>query len=61
MKLAAVLLWQLLHCVVVVGTCGGVVKPVAVDPLWQLTQLVSDGPWTYEPPDQLANDVAAVT
>jgi hypothetical protein len=28
-KLAAVLLWQLLHWVEPVGTCGGVVNPVA--------------------------------
>ncbi len=30
-KLAAVLLWQLLHWVDAVGICGGVAKPVAVD------------------------------
>jgi hypothetical protein len=42
-KLAAVLVWQLLHWTPVTGTCGGVVMPVAVVPLWQLEQLVSVG------------------
>jgi hypothetical protein len=40
-KLAAVLLWQLLHWSPVTGMCGGVVMPVAAVPLWQLEQLVS--------------------
>jgi hypothetical protein len=40
-KLAAVLLWQVLHWTPVTGMCGGVVWPVAVVPLWQLEQLVS--------------------
>ena len=42
-KLAAVLVWQLLHCTTPVGICGGVFSPVAVVPLWQLEQLVSVG------------------
>ena len=41
MKLAAVLVWQLLHWSVPVGRCGGVVLPVAVVPLWQPAQFVS--------------------
>ncbi len=41
-KLAAVLVWQLLHWIVPVGMCGGVVMPVAVVPLWQFEQLVSE-------------------
>jgi len=40
-KLAAVLVWQLLHWSAAVGMCGGVVMPVAVVPLWQLVQFVS--------------------
>jgi len=32
-KLFAVLVWQLLHWIVPVGMCGGVVSPVAVVPL----------------------------
>jgi hypothetical protein len=42
-KLVAVLVWQLLHWTPVAGMCGGVVLPVAVVPLWQLTQFVSLG------------------
>jgi hypothetical protein len=52
-KLAAVLVWQLLHWIVPVGMCGGVVMPVAVAPLWQLEQLVSDAEWTKAAPDQV--------
>jgi sulfite exporter TauE/SafE len=40
-KLVAVLLWQFEHCALT-GMCGGVVLPVAIVPLWQLEQLVSD-------------------
>jgi hypothetical protein len=40
-KLAAVLVWQLLHWIAATGMWGGVVMPVAVVPLWQLEQLVS--------------------
>jgi hypothetical protein len=52
-KLAAVLVWQLLHWSVPVGMCGGVVMPVAVVPLWQLAQLVSVAAWVKTAPDQL--------
>jgi hypothetical protein len=45
-KLAAVLVWQFEHCTPVTGTCGGVVRPVAVAPLWQEEQLVSAAEWT---------------
>jgi hypothetical protein len=51
-KLGAVLVWQLLHWTPVTGTCGGVVWPIAVVPLWQLEQLVSLAECTkvvYEP------------
>jgi hypothetical protein len=40
--------------------CGGVVKPVAVLPLWQLEQLVSVAACVYVPPDQLAKLEAAL-
>jgi hypothetical protein len=40
--------------------CGGVVKPVAVVPLWQLEQLVSVAACVNAPPDQLANVEAAL-
>ncbi len=60
MKLAAVLLWQLLHWMPVTGMCGGVVMPVAVVPLWQLEQLVSVAAWVNLPPDQLVNAEAAL-
>jgi hypothetical protein len=53
-KLAAVLVWQLLHWIVPVGMCGGVVMPVAVAPLWQLEQFVSDAEWTKAAPVQVA-------
>jgi hypothetical protein len=36
------LLWQFEHCTPATGMCGGVVWPVAVVPLWQDAQLVSD-------------------
>ena len=52
-KLAAVLVWQLLHWIVAVGMCGGVVMPVAAVPLWQLEQLVSLAEWTNAAPAQL--------
>jgi len=52
-KLAAVLVWQLLHWMVPVGMCGGVVWPVAVVPLWQLEQLVSVAAWTKAAPAKL--------
>ena len=42
------------------GMCGGVFKPVAFVPLWQLEQLVSVAAWVYVPPDQLAKLVAAL-
>jgi len=58
-KLAAVLVWQLLHWIPVTGMCGGVVRPVAVVPLWQLEQLVSVAAWVNAPPDQLVKLVAA--
>jgi len=51
-KLAAVLVWQLLHWSVAVGTWGGVVMPVAVVPLWQLEQLVSVAAWVKVAPAQ---------
>ena len=35
---AVVLVWQLLHSSVPVGICGGVVRPVAVLPLWHVAQ-----------------------
>jgi hypothetical protein len=41
-----VLVWQLLHWTPLTGTCGGVVKPVAAVPLWQVEQFVSVGEWT---------------
>ena len=59
-KLAAVLLWQLLHWIVPVGMCGGVVLAVAVVPLWQPMQFVSDAWWTYFPPAQLVKLAAAL-
>jgi hypothetical protein len=52
-KLAAVLVWQLLHWSVPVGMCGGVVMPVAVVPLWQLAQLVSLAEWANVAPAKL--------
>ncbi len=53
MKLAAVLLWQLLHWTPVTGMCGGLVMPVAVEPLWQLEQLVSVAACWNEAPSQV--------
>jgi hypothetical protein len=58
-KFAAVLVWQLLHWIPVTGMCGGVFKPVAVMPLWQLEQLVSVAAWVNVPPAQLAKAEAA--
>jgi len=52
-KLAAVLVWQLLHWSVPVGRCGGVVLPVAVVPLWQVVQLVSVAACANVPPTKL--------
>jgi hypothetical protein len=52
-KLDAVLVWQLLHWIAAVGMCGGVVMPVAVVPLWQLEQLVSDAAWAKVAPAKL--------
>jgi hypothetical protein len=52
-KLAAVLAWQLLHWTVVIGICGGEVMPVAVVPLWQLEQLVSEAEWVNAAPAKL--------
>jgi hypothetical protein len=40
--------------------CGGVTKPVAVVPLWQLEQLVSVAAWVNTPPAQLVNAEAAL-
>ena len=42
MKLAAVLVWQLLHWTVPDGICGGVVIPSAVVPLWQVWQAIPE-------------------
>ena len=39
---------------------GGVVRPVAVVPLWQFEQLVSVAAWVNVPPDQLAKVDAAL-
>jgi hypothetical protein len=52
-KLAAVLLWQLLHWTAPMGMCGGEVMPVAVVPLWQLEQLVSVAACTKAAPTKL--------
>jgi hypothetical protein len=52
-KLAAVLVWQLLHWTVPTGMCGGEVMPVAAVPLWQLEQLVSEAEWTNAAPAKL--------
>ena len=60
MKLAAVLVWQLLHWTPATGMCGGVVMPVAVVPLWQLEQFVSVAACVNVPPAQLVNVVAAL-
>jgi hypothetical protein len=52
-KFAAVLVWQLLHWIPATGTCGGVVIPVAVAPLWQLEQLESVAAWVNVPPSHV--------
>jgi hypothetical protein len=54
------LAWQLLHWIPVTGMCGGVFKPVAVVPLWQLEQLVSVAAWVNSPPAQLVKAEAAL-
>jgi hypothetical protein len=41
--------------------CGGVVKPVAVVPLWQFEQFVSVAAWVNFPPAQLVKAEAALT
>ena len=62
MKLAAVLVWQLLHWIAATGMCGGVVRPVAVVPLWQLEQLVSVAAWSERrPPSWRSRGRAGVT
>ncbi len=43
----------MLHCIVAVGMCGGVVMPVAVVPLWQFEQLVSEAEWVNTAPAKL--------
>jgi hypothetical protein len=40
--------------------CGGVLKPVAVLPLWQLEQFVSVAAWVNFPPAQLVKAEAAL-
>ena len=40
--------------------CGGVVRPVAVVPLWQLEQFVSVAAWVNFPPAQLVKAEAAL-
>ncbi|MGJ4918110.1 hypothetical protein ACQR10_26790 [Bradyrhizobium sp. HKCCYLRH2060] len=52
-KLAAVLLWQFEHCTPVTGICGGVVRPFALEPLWQAEQLVLAAEWVNAAPPQL--------
>ena len=43
----------MLHWIATVGMCGGVVMPVALVPLWQLEQLVSDAEWAKAAPAKL--------
>ena len=40
--------------------CGGVTRPVAVVPLWQLEQFVSVAAWVNTPPCQLVKVEAAL-